>query len=328
MKMMKMARDSKGIILVTGAAGRLGRMISAEFISKGYTVRALVKDKSHILGLPAGSIPYLGDVTDRKVLLSACKGANTVIHLAAIVTQAAESSTSLINTNVAGTRNVVEAAKESGVKKLMFASSVDVYGRARREILAEHSHVQPTDLYGKSKALAEQEIIENAGHMHYVIFRIAAIYGHGFESSYFKILKTIREGKMSIIGAGSNRLALIYITDVIKAFVAAVESTQRENLILNLADGEIHTQRGLIEMAAKLLKVPTPSRHVSPLIVRMLARAKGLDSDELRFITSDRAIDITALKDKLRFVPSVDIGTGMKRIAEMFFERAGYPENE
>ena len=315
--------DSKTVIFVTGADGRLGRPLTAELLSRGYAVRALVKDKAHALNLPAGTVPYLGDVSDSAVLNDGCKGASAVVHLAAIVSESSTLAAHVMHTNVYGTRNVLEASKSNEVKRFVFASSVDVYGRVRPERLTEDASLKPTDVYGRSKALAEQEIISNHGDVDYTILRMAAIYGHGFEKSYFKLLKLIRDGKAYIIGRGTNKLALVHITDVVSAYVTAIEHGTGSS-IFNLSDGEIHTQKDLFDLAAILLKVPPPSKHASPVLVRLMARARNLDSDELRFITSDRTIDITRLRKTLGFTPSVGINEGMGRMVELFLERTGF----
>ena len=124
---------SKKVVAITGASGRIGRFVAKQLLDRGYAVRGIIKSKEHLLTLPAGTRPYLGDINNRKVLGEALDGADAVIHFAAIVSEYRYTTESLLETNVVGTRTVVEACVESGVKQLIFPSTVDVYGRVRKE---------------------------------------------------------------------------------------------------------------------------------------------------------------------------------------------------
>ena len=127
------------VVFITGGGGRIGRSLSRALIRNGYGVRALSHDKEFIHTMPAGVIPYVGDLNNKKVLSDACRGADIVYHLAAIVSEYREPTKKLMEVNVTGTENVLEACRKNGVEEIVFTSSVDVYGRARDEILTEES---------------------------------------------------------------------------------------------------------------------------------------------------------------------------------------------
>src|SRR5579863_2859993 len=132
------------IILITGGAGRLGRALAGELIKSGRQVRILVQKKEDALGIPSGSVPYEGDLGDEQALGKACKGVNVVIHLAAIVSQYRTGSKEILRTNTLGTKMVTDAAKKAGVRRILFASTVNVYGRVRKERLTEDSRPMPS----------------------------------------------------------------------------------------------------------------------------------------------------------------------------------------
>ncbi len=313
--------DKKGegkTAFVTGGGGRLGRSLINALQREGYSVKALSSDKNFMHKMPRGVVPYVGDITDKKLLLSASKGADVVYHLAAIVSEYKAKTNELIRVNVQGTANVLEACRTNGVAHLVYASSVDVYGSNRDELLNEESATKPNDKYGYSKTLAEKEVISYADKLDYTIFRMAAIYGREFAAPYFKMFRAVREGKAYIIGEGDNNLAIVHIDDVVNAYLLA-ESQRRSNKNLyNLSDGVNYTQAGLLNMVADMLKVPRPSRHISSLVVRLLARRRNLDSDELRFIMSNRRIDISKIKKELGFRPSVKIEEGGMELVKEF----------
>lgn len=301
---------AKETVLVTGGAGRLGRALTGELLRKGMDVRVLVQSDNDAVRIPAGVAPYVGDITDERALIRACRGVDMVFHLAAIVSQFREGPHEIMRTNAMGTRRVMEAARHAKARKVIFASTVNVYGRVRKELLTEESEPKPTDTYGLSKVVAEKEIMGSG--MNYTILRMATIYGPGFENSFLKVFKAIKEGKAYIIGSGKNHLPLVHINDAVSAFMLAASKKVSDRKTYNITDGREYTQEYLFNLAADLLGVPKPDKHISPLVVNIVAKARGLDRDEIRFVTSDKRIDISKAKKELGFRPkeSVESGAG------------------
>jgi len=297
----------------------MGRALCRALIEKGYSVRAQVKEKEEIGKLPAGVVPFIGLLSDMSMLEEATAGVDFVIHLAGIVGVTGTKFSDLLDTNTVGTANVASACKISGCTRILFPSSIDVYGRYRKEVLTELSEPKPSDNYGFTKLGAENKIIESG--MAYTIFRISTIYGPEFEASFFKIFKAIIEGKLAIIGDGKNHLSLVHINDVVRAFLLAIENPVAKNQIYNLSDGVAYTQEGLMDTAADLLHAERPKRHINKMLVAVIAKAHHLDSDELRFLTSNRVLDITKIRSQLGFEPSVDINKGGGELVKMFLER-------
>ncbi len=294
------------IAFITGGGGRVGRSLATALLDKGYGVRALSHEKDFVYNMPVGVVPYVADLTtNRKALDEACKDADIVFHLAAIVSEYKVPMSRLIEVNVDGTEKVLEACRRNGVKKFVFTSTVDVYGNSRKDVLTENSRLMPTDKYGHSKMLAERKIVKYDRNIDYAILRMAAVYGRGFERSYFKIFRAIREGKAYLIGDGNNKLSLIHVNDAVNGIILAAENMKPGGSIYNLSDGTAYTQRELFNLVADLLKVDRPGRHISPMIVKIVARSRGLNSDELRFLMSNRIIDTGMIKKDLGFYPRV-----------------------
>ncbi len=314
--------DKKETVFVTGSNGRLGREVIKMLLKKGDVVRALVKKREYVVDLPAGVIPFIGDLTDSKVCEQACSGADTVMHFAAIVSEYKATTDELMRVNVDGTRNLLDAIeKVGGVKHFIYPSSVDVYGRRRKEVLTEESELKPTDKYGYSKMLAEYVIERYKNSIPYTVFRMANIYGPGFEVAFFKIFKAIKEQKAYVIGNGQNSMPLLHVYDALRAFILAKNNPVSRGKVYNLCDGNNYTQEQLMATAAELLHVPKPSFHVTELIVKVLAKQRGLDSDELRFLTSDRKIDISKIRRELEFAPMVSIDAGGRDLVEKFMDK-------
>lgn len=310
------------ISVVTGASGRFGKELIRMLIKRGDTIRAIVKRREMILELPSGVIPYIGDINDTKVLNDALTGVDNVFHLAAIVSAYKNPTEEVIRVNVDGTRNVLDICEKHGVKHFIFTSSIEVYGSKRNEVLDENSKLMPNDKYGYSKMLAERVIERYRQTVPFTIFRMATIYGRNFEGSFFKVFKAIQGQKAYIIGNGKNHLSMLHVYDALQAFVLAKESASSMGKVYNLSDGEAYTQERLLDLAADMLNVPRPSRHMNELIVKLIARERGLDTDELRFLTSNRIVDISRIKEEIGFTPSVNIQRGGTELVEEF-KRAG-----
>ncbi len=319
-----MAKMASGkTVLITGGEGRLGRALTHRLAEKGFKVKVLIRSREKAHMLQQGVVPYVGDICSEREVRQACSGADAVYHLAAVVSQYKASGAEIHRVNVEGTTNVVEACGNEGIKRLIFSSSIDVYGIRRHGVLNENALPMPTDVYGRSKYNAEN-IIRHSGIDH-TIFRIASIYGKGFEESFFKLFKLIRDGRAYIIGSGKNRMALIHVSDVVSALALASVKKHRSS-VYNLGDGKVYTQEGLMDLAAGLLGVERPGRHISEFIAKVFAKKRGMNTDELRFLTSDRAIDISLVKRELGFRPVVRINEGGRELVGMFMRMDKPPE--
>ncbi|MGC8479075.1 MAG: NAD-dependent epimerase/dehydratase family protein [Candidatus Micrarchaeia archaeon] len=311
-------KTSPGSILVTGGAGRLGKRLIEECISKGITVRALVKDKEDAMSLPYGTIPYIGDITSRDIVFDACKGVDTVYHLAAIVSQRDGGQKEIIRVNAEGTKLIMEAADIGGAKRIILTSTVDVYGSKRKDPLTEESELKPNDIYGHSKMLAEKQITSFSGNISYTILRLATIYGEEYKHSFFKIFDMINSDKAYLIGNGKNNLCLINIKDVLNALLLVRESKVAANKIYNLTDGMSYTQEQLFSLACTLLGKKEKLKHINEFMARLLSKKAGITIDDLRFITSNRVVSIEKISKELEFKPKVDIKTGASELIKLY----------
>lgn len=319
--MMAAKKEGTGrVVFVTGANGSIGRELVKALIDQGDEVRGLIRVKSMITQLPAGTIPFVGNLVDTHVLDEACEGADVVFHLAAIAREAGAKPGELMRSNVDGTRNLLDACKKAKVKRLIFTSTINVYGRKRADVLKENSAPAPTDKYGYSKMISEQDIA--ASGVPYTILRIATVYGPKTKTSFFKIFRAVKEGNMMIIGDGQNHLSLIHSDDLTRAMLLVENEPASRNKIYNVSDGVAHTQDSLVTLAAKLMGAPKPTRHVNEFIVKMLARQRNLESDELRFLTSNWVVDTGRIRSDLGFEPKVMIEQGGKELVDLFIKEA------
>lgn len=165
------------MIFVTGATGLVGSRLVFDLIDQGQTVRAMKRATSDLAFIkrvfnfysPSQGISHFekiewadGDILDTESLLEAMQGVDTVYHCAALVSYRAQDYQALIDTNVSGTENVVNACLTSKVKKLGSISSIAALGKAPEgQLINEKTEWKPDEVasnYSLSKFLAEQEV--------------------------------------------------------------------------------------------------------------------------------------------------------------------------
>lgn len=276
-------------VLVTGATGCVGANIVEALLNRGYTVRALRRETSSLRAL-AGLEPELvtGDVLDLPALRAAMAGCEGVFHAAAISQYWRNEPATIYAINVEGTRNVLQAARETGVRRVVFTSSVGALGKpARRGALLDESatfNLRPARFpYGHSKALAEAEVrqavaggLESASResasLEAVIVNPVTVIGRrdvGFVGGEF--LRAARQGKA--FAAPPGGVGIISASAVGKGHVLAYERGRNgERYILN---GENILYRQLMRIVAEVVGARPPA-FVIPGLALALA-AGGVD---------------------------------------------------
>ena len=154
---------SEKISLVTGATGHIGYALLKELVDSGEKVRILIrKDCKQFDGIDCEKV--YGDVTDLDALLKAFEGVDVVYHLAGIIDINADQEDMIWNVNVGGTKNVVKACQEKGVRRLVYASSVDAFKPLPdNQVMREVDSFNPDELdgtYAKTKATATQFVLD------------------------------------------------------------------------------------------------------------------------------------------------------------------------
>jgi nucleoside-diphosphate-sugar epimerase len=247
-------------ILLTGASGVLGPVVAEHLRAQGYTVRTLSRRP-----LPSMPLHVVSDITDRASVAWSVEGVEAVVHLAAklhIENPDVSLAGEYERVNVEGTRVVTEAARAAGVKRLVYISTVKVYGKQQATPIDEAETPVPKTIYSKSKHYGEQVVAIQGMGLEHVILRLSAVYGRQVRGSWAKLVGAIRRGLFLPIGDGSNLRTLTYEADVAAAIQMALESAPMAGGVYNVAGFEAVTMDAILHSIYGAFGRPRPRIHI------------------------------------------------------------------
>ena len=250
-------------VLVTGGAGFIGSHIVEELVTCSADVVVLDDLKGGIENLKkfSSKINIIeGDIRDKTCVLEACKKCKVIFHEAAVgMKRCEEYPEESIHTNINGTLNVIKGAIANN-SKLIFASSASVYGDALYTPIDENHPLDPITPYCVSKVACEYLIKSFARKgLRYVILRYFNVYGPRQPitntSVVINFIKNLLVGKSPIIsGDGSQSLDFIYVDDVARANLLALQADEMTNNVFNVGSGTEITINRLYSLLAKICK--------------------------------------------------------------------------
>ncbi len=243
-------------ILVTGASGFLGGHLVDKLISKDYGVRALVREGSDLRNLNATKVDlFRGDLSEKESLKCIMDGIDLVVHAGACTSGSWQNYK---DSTIVGTKNILELALTSDIKKLVYISSIDVYGVNQGEkdsLINEASllerYEEKVGPYAKSKILSEKIVQEFSRNSKFpiVIVRPGIIYGIGCKTFLPHIGLSLFGGKVFLkIGRGEKRLPLTHIDNTVEAIVRLLESKNSADEIYNIIDPKYIRQKEYLDL--------------------------------------------------------------------------------
>ena len=251
--------------LVTGAAGFIGGHLVDMLVERGDEVRALVHpggDTSHLRTLTGVEIMQ-GDLTDAASLKCAVRGVECVYNVAA-KTGPWGLEEVYRAVNVQGLADLIHAAMDAGVQRIVHTSSITVYGHHLHGIVTEDYPYRAEDNpYSRTK-IAGEKLISNLVKEYgapVVVVRPAWVYGPRDTSSFSRFVNLVKSGKGFIIGAGKNIVPVVYVRDVAQGLIKAGDGgDQVIGRAYNIADDRRVTQAEYLNTIADALHVPHVSR--------------------------------------------------------------------
>lgn len=291
---------------VTGATGFLGGRLVARLRARGDDVVALVRRDA---ALDAELVR--GDVSDRPALAEAMRGCDAVFHCAAQykVGIPASERPAMFETNVRGTENVVDAAVDAGVPRVVYVSTVNVFGNTRGRVVDE-TYERPGDdflsEYDRTKYLAHVAVRERirAG-APVVIAQPGAVYGPGDHSELGAQLEQARDGKLYAKALADVGVNAVHVDDVADGLLLVHDRGRvGESYVLG---GELTRLGEMVDVVARLAGRRPPRLVIPTGLVRLLiplgplvGRAMGTGPNLRELISASAGVTYWASDEKAR----------------------------
>jgi nucleoside-diphosphate-sugar epimerase len=318
-------------VLVTGATGFIGRRVVHKLLQKGIDVKVLV--------LPDEAIPLewadrvktvRGSISDPRAVAEAAAGAETIIHLVAIVTDWGDEK-KYWEVTVEGSRLIFEQAVKNRAR-VVLASSIAVYG--------DHIHSQPCPEdtpYGKtlgpySRTKQAQERLAwdyyKDKNMKLSVVRPANVYGPGSGPWLHDVVDVLRSGSPGLISGGEMNAGLAYVDNVADVLILAGSTGKAIGRAYNACDGLEVTWKEYFTDLADMIGVGKPKSLPEPLAVIGAYLMEGvykmfdiqkrplITREALNLVGSDNRIPNDRIKNELDYTPQVSYAEGLQRIRE------------
>ena len=310
---------------VTGGTGFIGSRVVQRLRDRGDEVVVLARRPEKASGLDAQVVQ--GDLSDEDAIRRGVEGCQAVFHIAADYRVGMDPSKqdSMRDSNVKGTERVLDAAADAGVDKIVYVSTINVFGNTHGEVVDETYERTPGDwvsVYDETKWLAHQaakERIEKGAPV--VIVQPGAVYGPGDHSEVGNVIDQTRSGKLAAVPFPDMGLNLIHVQDAAKGIVLALdEGTVGESYVIG---GEIATMRKLVDAVAGIAERKPPKRDMPTGVMKLVAPAgpvigklMGFPPNFKELISASDGVTYWAKDDKARrelgYSPR-DLDTGLRQ---------------
>jgi nucleoside-diphosphate-sugar epimerase len=313
-------------LVVIGGAGFIGTWLCQRLSDQ--------KIPFEILDLkPSRRFPGKSRVTDIRDLsqLRAALSGDVIIHLAAVHRDDVTDPDDYYTTNVIGTENVCTVAAEKGINRIIFTSSVAVYGFAPLDT-GEGGSISPFNAYGRTKYEAEGKLeawLSANDQASLMIVRPTVVFGEGNRGNVFNLLNQIASGRFLMIGNGRNRKSMAYVGNI-AAFLHHASGIRTRRVVVNYVDGPDFDMHGLVSLVRQKLhkKYGTGIRlpfwfglavgHVADFMTKVTGKKLPISSIRVKKFCSNSAF-LSAQESISGFKAPISLQEGLLRTLEAEF---------
>ena len=307
-------------VLVTGGGGFIGSNLATALLQRGDDVRILdnfsTGNRINLADVPGDVEVVEGELRSYERVHAATRGVEVVFHQGALpsVPRSVQDPLTTSAVNVEGTLNVLLAARDEGVRRVVFASSSSVYGNSGELPRIETAHPDPISPYGVSKLAAERYCVSfsRVYALETVALRYFNVFGPNQDptSQYSAVIPrfvtAVAEGQpVPIYGDGEQRRDFTYVANVVEANLLAATVEQANGAVVNVATGRSTSVNQLADVIGKLLDRP---------VERVQNDARAGDVRDSWAATG-------VAEDLLGWTPQVDLETGIGLAVESYLNR-------
>jgi len=314
-------------VFVTGGTGFIGSHVVRQLRERGDDVVALVRSREKGSELEQmGAQLVEGDLSSSDAMREGCVDCDAVIHGAAIYKVGIPKGEreSMHEANVRGTERVLDAAWQAGVGRILYVSTINVFGNTRGQVVDESYDRPPGDwlsVYDETKYLAHEAAKERvAKGAPIVMVQPGGVYGPGDHSELGNVIDQVRHGKLKAIPFAGMGLNFIHVEDAARGILLALDKGKvGESYVLG---GQIGTMRDLVEGVAKVEGRKPPRRELPSGVIKLaapagpvLGKAMGFPPNFKELISASDGVTYWAKDDKARselgYSPR-DLETGLR----------------
>jgi len=304
--------------LVIGGNGFLGSHVTRQLVGDGQDVRVMVRDGANTIGIDDLEVTrFVGDIWENDVLRDAMAGVDDVYYCVVDTRGWLRDPAPLFHTNVEGTRNVLDVAKNADLRRFVFTSSYVTVGRRRGHVATEDDIVVDRGLtpYVRSRVQAEQLVLQYARErsLPAVAMGVSTTYGSGDwgRTPHGAIIAGAAFGKLPFVMSGIE-LEAVGITDAARAMVLAAEHGRVGERYL--VSEKMISNAEVVRIAAEAAGVPAPTKSIPlplsyALAIAGSAKAKLRGTDEqlslgsLRLMRAEAPVDHSKATRELGWEP-------------------------
>ena len=316
-------------VTMVGASGFVGtRLIDLlKQEPDNYSLKNIDLLPSHFFN----EITVIGDVREQEQMDEELKGADIVVLLAAQHRDDVSPVSLYYDTNVGGMKVTLNAMEKNGIKRLVFFSSVAVYGLNKNNPNEEHP-ADPFNHYGKSKWQAEevlQEWYKTHPDWNIDIIRPTVIFGERNRGNVYNLLKQISSGKFLMVGKGNNVKSMAYVGNIVAFVKYMIENVTEGYNVFNYIDKPDTTMNDLVALVEKVLNKRIPSTHFPywmgmmggycfDILAKIMGKKLTISSVRVKKFCAVTQFDSTKTMSS-GFIPPYTLQEGLARTLEFEF---------
>jgi len=327
-------------VAVTGVTGCLGRALIQNLTKSGFHLRLLVlPHEQHIFSYQKKAKIIVGDISSPEVLADLTKDTEIVFHLAGKVhslprSRADENEFYRVNTE--GTRLLIKAAAKNKARRIVFYSTVGVYGEVADFHGDELSPCRPLSAYANSKYMAEQLVLNSFKKEgpEGVVLRFPVVYGPFDRGNVAKLIKAIYHKLFFYFGDGNCLRSMISSKNAAEAAVRAAFELKSTSEVFCVTDGRDYTMNELVGSVHNALGISRKPYHLPVLLADIAGRLGDLlgkwtcvpfpiDSEKVRKLSLPLTFSCEKAKKVLGYEPVETLGKGIRREVEWLYPNSG-----
>lgn len=294
---------------VTGANGFTGSHLVKMLEKRGDSVVGLVRKSSDLSRLAQSSVQLVyGDISDRAVLQQAMAGVDVVFHTAAYVELGLVDADRMERVNVEGTRAVLEVARSLNISRLVYCSTIGIFGDTQGQVINETFQRTQKDFssaYDRTKYQAQQ-LIDQAASEGFPAVSVMPSGIFGADDPHFMpVLKAFLKGRLKVWAGGDRITGVVHVDDLAEAMILAAEKGKSgEYYIISAGDLSTREMFAVFSQATGIpvpLEVPKPLVRVAGNILEIIGRSLSwqppIDRERVHYVY-DRCVRVDASKAK------------------------------